>query len=90
MRALFEADRSQVQKAYLSEHFYENMEDRSCLEGISWDVVENSVFDKISSTMTPQGVLCILEQLCHFGAFSRALNIGNHTGFGLALDQDRA
>ena len=33
---------------------------------------------------------CILEQLGHFCAFSRALNIGNHTGFGLALDQDRA
>ena len=61
-RMFYEADRSQVQKAYLSERFYENMEERSCLEGIFWDVVENSVFDKISSTMTPQGVLCVLKQ----------------------------
>ncbi len=61
-RMFYEADKAQVQKAYLSEHFYENMEDRSALEGISWDVVENSVFDKISSTMTPQGVLCVMKQ----------------------------
>ena len=61
-RMFYEAGKKQIKKAYLSEHFYETMKDRTVLEGISWEIVENGVFDKISSTMTPQGVLCVLEQ----------------------------
>lgn len=61
-RMFYEADRHQIRKAYLSEHFYGTMEDHSILDGISWEIVENGVFDKMSSTMTPQGVLCVLNQ----------------------------
>lgn len=61
-RMFYEADKKQIEKAYLSERFYETMNDRTVLEGISWELVENGVFDKISSTMTPQGVLCVLHQ----------------------------
>lgn len=61
-RMFYEADKQQIQKAYLSERFYETMEDKKALEGIAWEVVENGVFDKMSSTMTPQGVLCVLKQ----------------------------
>lgn len=51
-------------------------------------LLEEGVHDKQRQAGNDNG--CILEQLGHFCAFSRALNIGNHTGFGLALDQDRA
>lgn len=61
-RMFYEAERQKIRKAYLSECFYDTMEDRKALEGIPWEIVENSVFDKMSSTMTPQGVLCVLEQ----------------------------
>ena len=61
-RMFYEADKKQIQKAYFSQRFFETMEDSSVLEGISWEVVENSVFDKMSSTMTPQGVLCVMKQ----------------------------
>ena len=61
-RMFYEADKKQIQKAYFSQRFFETMEDSSVLEGISWEVVENSVFDKMSSTMTPQGVLWVMKQ----------------------------
>lgn len=61
-RMFYEAEKEQIQKVYLSERFYETMEKTSALEGISWEIVENSVFDKMSSTMTPQGVLCVMRQ----------------------------
>ena len=61
-RMFYEVDKKNMKKAYLSERFYQTMENRAILDGIDWDVVENSVFDKISSTMTPQGVLCVLKQ----------------------------
>ncbi len=61
-RMFYEADPEKVKKAYLSQRFYQEMEDRQILERISWEVVEDNVFEKMSSTMTPQGVLCILQQ----------------------------
>ena len=61
-RMFYEAPKAQIKKSYLSERFYNSMEDRSVLEGTDWELVEDSVFDKMSATMTPQGVLCVLRQ----------------------------
>ena len=61
-RMFYEAPKTQIKKSYLSERFYNSMEDSSVLEGTDWELVEDSVFDKMSATMTPQGVLCVLRQ----------------------------
>lgn len=61
-RMFYEAPKAQIKKSYLSERFYNSMEDRSVLEGMDWELVADSVFDKMSATMTPQGVLCVLRQ----------------------------
>lgn len=61
-RMFFEAPKDQIKKAYLSEHFYSQMTDRMILDRIDWELVEDHTFEKMSATMTPQGVLCILTQ----------------------------
>lgn len=61
-RMFLEAPKEQIKKAYLSERFYSQMTDRTILDGIDWELVEDHTFEKMSATMTPQGVLCILTQ----------------------------
>ncbi|BFL44968.1 TrmH family RNA methyltransferase [Lactonifactor longoviformis] len=65
-----EAPRDKIKKIYCSQSFLEKKEHRDLLEskGFSPDsqgteVVEDRVFKGLSDTMTPQGILCVMQQM---------------------------
>lgn len=55
-----EAPAEDVVKVYISEQFFD--QNKSELDGIDYQLVSDSVFKKISDTVTPQGVLAIVKQ----------------------------
>lgn len=57
-----EVPRERLQKVYVSAGFYENPEHRSLLEKCEFEVVSDAVFDAISDTKTPQGIICLVKQ----------------------------
>lgn len=57
-----EAPREEIVKAYISEELYEKGTLQKSLEGISYEVLKNEVFNHVADTKTPQGILCILKQ----------------------------
>ncbi|MBQ8857514.1 MAG: RNA methyltransferase [Lachnospiraceae bacterium] len=57
-----EAPGEEIVKAYISEELYEKGTLKNSLEGISYEVLKNEVFNHVADTKTPQGVLCILKQ----------------------------
>ena len=57
-----EAPRDEIVKAYISEELYEKGTLKDSLDGITYEVLKNEVFNHVADTKTPQGVLCILKQ----------------------------
>ena len=60
-----EAPMEKIKQVYVSESFYEKETDSAVLERLeklSWLLVSDEVFRKMSDTQSPQGVLCIIEQ----------------------------
>lgn len=55
-----EVPRQRLKKAYVSERFF--AENEALLEGVSYEVLSESVFKAVSDTQTPQGVLCLVEK----------------------------
>ncbi len=55
-----EAPKNRLKKVYVSETFYEK--NAGMLENVETQVVTDSVFMKISDTVSPQGILCVIEQ----------------------------
>lgn len=63
-KLFLEAPPSWVREIYLSESYYEKMPEDACskLDRCSYEVVKDSVFQKVSDTQTPQGILSVLRQ----------------------------
>lgn len=61
-RMFREAPAEALKKVYMAKSFYEMLEDKTLLEGTEWEVVEDRIFSRISETVHPQGVLCVLRQ----------------------------
>lgn len=57
-----EAPREWMEKVYLSESFEREESHRKLTEGISYEVLSDSVYQSISDTQTPQGILALLRQ----------------------------
>ena len=57
-----ETPRDRLVKTYVSESFLLEEGHKSLLEGISYEVVKDSVFEQMSDTLTPQGVLAVVRQ----------------------------
>lgn len=59
-----EAPAGWIREAYVSESFYNKVTDAQMkkLDQHSYEVVSDTVFQKISDTQTPQGILCVLNQ----------------------------
>ncbi|HCT90396.1 MAG TPA: 23S rRNA (guanosine(2251)-2'-O)-methyltransferase RlmB [Lachnospiraceae bacterium] len=62
-RMFFEAPVERIERAYLSESFYGEMEDRAILDRISWELVADRVFAQAAETVHSQGVLCIMRAM---------------------------
>lgn len=63
-KMFLEAPQSWIREIYLAESFYEKMPDAVAgkLDRCSYEVVKDSIFQKISDTQTPQGILSVLKQ----------------------------
>lgn len=57
-----EAPKDRIQKVYASAGFYENPEHKELLKEYDFEVVSDSVFESISDTKTPQGIICLVKQ----------------------------
>ena len=57
-----EAPREEIVKAYISEELFEKGTLSGSLEGISYEVLKNEVFNHVADTKTPQGILCVMKQ----------------------------
>lgn len=62
LRMFSEVPAERVQKVYISESLYNKKKQELNLEKISVEILSDSVFQYVSDTKTPQGILCIVEQ----------------------------
>ena len=74
-KMFLEAPMERIRKSFVSESFFkaesqkqENGENSPCLEKLNvcgYEVVTDSVFAKITDTMTPQGILCVMNRFTY-------------------------
>lgn len=62
LRMFSEVPAERVQKVYISESLYNKKKQDLNLERFSVEVLSDTVFQYVSDTKTPQGILCIVEQ----------------------------
>lgn len=62
LRMFSEVPAERVQKVYISESLYNKKKHELNLEKFSVEILSDSVFQYVSDTKTPQGILCIVEQ----------------------------
>ena len=74
-KMFLEAPMERIRKTFVSESFFKsesqkqvNGENSPCLEKLNecgYEVVTDSVFAKITDTMTPQGILCVMNRFAY-------------------------
>ena len=62
IRIYEEVPQGLLQAVYVSESFLEKKEHKQKLAGIQYETVSDSVFQRMSDTKTPQGILCVVRQ----------------------------
>ena len=60
-RMFYEAPPERIERAYLSESFYQEMLDRRILDQVPWELVADRVFAQAAETVHSQGVLCVMR-----------------------------
>lgn len=65
LKMFSEAPKDRLVKTYVAESFLETEDHREILQGISYEVVKDSVFTQMSDTLTPQGILTVVKQQEH-------------------------
>ena len=61
-KMFLEAPADRIREVYVSESFFKTKEVQKKLNGYSYETVPDALFKKISDTMTPQGILCVVER----------------------------
>lgn len=62
LRMFEEVPREKVEKIYISETLYNKKKQQLNLEGLSVEILSDTVFQYVSDTKTPQGILCVVKQ----------------------------
>lgn len=62
LRMFLEVPAERVQKIYISETLYNKKEQELNLDRFSVEILSDTVFQYVSDTKTPQGILCIVQQ----------------------------
>lgn len=57
-----EAPRERIEKVYAAAGYFEKYRERLSLEGLDYELMEDSVFRAVSDTQTPQGILAVIRQ----------------------------
>ncbi|MBO6015215.1 MAG: RNA methyltransferase, partial [Lachnospiraceae bacterium] len=65
VRMFREAPRALIKEVFISESLARKNTLADQLSGLEVEIVEDSVFAKISDTQTPQGILCVMHRLHH-------------------------
>lgn len=75
LRMFSEVPAKRVEKVYISEALYNKKKQELDLDRFSYEVLSNSVFEYVSDTKTPQGILCVVKQQSY--NIEELLNIKN-------------
>lgn len=62
IRMFAEVPKNRVEKVYISESLYNKKKDELDFQGMPVEVLSDSVFQHVSDTKTPQGILCVVKQ----------------------------
>lgn len=62
IRMFAEVPRERVEKVYLSESFYNKKKEELDLKNFPYEILSDAVFQHVSDTKTPQGILCVVAQ----------------------------
>ncbi len=62
LRMFVEVPEERVEKVYVSESFYNKKKQDLNLQNLPYEILSDSVFQHVSDTKTPQGVLCVVKQ----------------------------
>ena len=63
LRMFLEVPKDYVEKVYVSENFYNKKKQELNLQKFPLEVLAEHVFEHVSDTKTPQGVLCVVKQM---------------------------
>lgn len=61
-RMFLEAPKSWVSEVYVADSFWKKCRIQDKIQQYEYEIVADDVFKKISNTMTPQGILCVMKQ----------------------------
>lgn len=61
-KMFLEAPSRYVEEVYVSESYEKSPEGKKALIGKTYEIVSDTVFKKMSDTVTPQGVMCMLDK----------------------------
>ncbi len=62
LRMFLEVPEDRVQRVYISETFYYKKKQELNLDRFSVEILSDTVFQHVSDTKTPQGILCVVQQ----------------------------
>lgn len=62
LRMFAEVPKERVEKVYISESLYNKKKDELELEKFPTEILTDKVFQYVSDTKTPQGILCVVKQ----------------------------
>ena len=62
IRMFAEVPKNRVEKVYISESLYNKKKQELDLQGMPFEILSDSVFQHVSDTKTPQGILCVVKQ----------------------------
>ena len=62
IRMFSEVPKNRVEKVYISESLYNKKKQELDLQGMPVEILSDNVFQHVSDTKTPQGILCIAKQ----------------------------
>lgn len=89
IKMFIEAPKERIQRVYIAQRAEDELrgEYGDKLSGLSVEIVADDVFDKMSDTKTPQGILCLVRQF-HYGIeeLLAAVNNKKHVLFILLED----
>lgn len=75
LRMFVEVPKENVEKVYVSEHFYNKKKQEINFDKFPMEILSDSVFKHVSDTQTPQGILCVVRQQTY--DLNKFLNLKN-------------
>ncbi|MCD7981624.1 MAG: RNA methyltransferase [Clostridiales bacterium] len=86
-RMFAEAPADRIERIYVSESFVSGRDHREMLSGKEYEVLADSVFDYVSDTRTPQGILCLMRMRQYSPNEIFPVRVGGDIGRGPAVHE---